>query len=228
MGLYSNNQRFRQRLLVLLIPLFLTGAAVAAQRFGSIPTGNNNNNNGGDPGNQRPLFRGRSNDIPALTSFRGKGGGYGKSGKSGKEDSSYDDEEEEGSMDEGFVEEAAEDKKGEEEEEEPAEAAEDKKDEEDEEEAAEEEEDNKDEEEQEEPAEAAENEILVEDEDCMSLGDAYWFTSQYSLNEASCMNDPDSCSGGCCRVGTYIFCDEQNEFPHLSCVCNSNTAANNP
>ena len=48
-------------------------------------------------------------------------------------------------------------------------------------------------------------------------------------NEACAAHaDPNSCASGCCRFGTYFFCDVSNAFTDLPCVCNRNTAANHP
>jgi hypothetical protein len=69
--------------------------------------------------------------------------------------------------------------------------------------------------------------VLIEPEPCIPLKAAYWYMSNYEMNEAKCMEDPNSCSGGCCRLDDHVRCDETNSEPNLKCICNHNTAANN-
>ena len=42
-----------------------------------------------------------------------------------------------------------------------------------------------------------------------------------SLSDDACRTN--SCGGGCCRIFHWLICDEDNEMPQLSCVCNENT-----
>jgi len=75
-------------------------------------------------------------------------------------------------------------------------------------------------------AQPLESVFLLEDEDCIELKDAYWFMSNWEKNQYKCMDNPKSCSGGCCRLSDHVWCDDTNAWPHLPCICNQNTAAN--
>ena len=62
---------------------------------------------------------------------------------------------------------------------------------------------------------------VAEDHACVPFNDEMQGRASLSLSDDSCRTN--SCGGGCCRVYHWLICDEDNEMPQLSCVCNGNT-----
>jgi hypothetical protein len=68
--------------------------------------------------------------------------------------------------------------------------------------------------------------VLVETRDCLDLSKVNPTILSNGNTEATCL--ANSCDGGCCRVFSWMVCDTNNQFPHLSCVCNGNTGTKSP
>lgn len=63
---------------------------------------------------------------------------------------------------------------------------------------------------------------IAEDHTCIPFEDNnVKGRASLSLSDDACRTN--SCGGGCCRIYHWLICDENNEMPQLSCVCNENT-----
>ena len=72
--------------------------------------------------------------------------------------------------------------------------------------------------------EAFEAVVLIEGVDCVGLKESYIYMTNFMRNEAACMENPNSCSGGCCRLTDgHVECDKENAYPDAPCICNHNT-----
>jgi hypothetical protein len=67
---------------------------------------------------------------------------------------------------------------------------------------------------------------LVESRDCQSFDTLDPGIKSNENTVAACLTN--SCGGGCCRIFLWMVCDEDNEYPHLACICNENTATKAP
>ena len=61
----------------------------------------------------------------------------------------------------------------------------------------------------------------LEESPCIPFNSEMRGLAAMSLTDDECRDN--SCSGGCCRVYSWLICDEKNEMPMLPCVCNENT-----